>query len=263
MIRLCVYWCPKSAIFVGLFRSKFPLEVSDLSSFEKFSEHELVLSQRLVHATDVLSAESILRDQYLHGGSATGYDDALFTEENAPGSLFTELRPASDQKIFAYSFYPVEVPLLGKVILFTIDMDFLCGQDFRLFYHKTSPTQFGPYFMSVALSQVVFVRSNDAENMKFAHQHFMELDKQKNCVLQHSPHSGWSFATKFSNGGMGFTHKVNVVVLGGLEFEARMKVDSIEGKRAGSVSSGADLVLSLKFSAIQSSKGVAVAVCDP
>ena len=205
--------------------------------------HEGVLSQRLVHATHPSSADSILSEQFLRGGSATRYDTVLFTEPDAPRSLFAEIRPESEGTIFPYSFYPKDLPILGDVSILTVNMDVLCSPKFRMFYHKTSPTQFGPSSMtSAALSQVIFVHAQNSRALAFARKHFLEIDKRANRILTYvdEPEQegrSWTFATRVLDPERRVVrrHSVVVVILEGLTLDDVTKVERIAGRRTGMV----------------------------
>lgn len=170
--------------------SEYSISPYDLTS-NRFSAHDQVCSQKLIHATDTKSGDTIMGEQQFRGGNATSYDGVLFARDRrSPASFFTELRSASEGRIFPYSFYPVSVPVLDEVSILTIDMNFLVDSNYRMFYNKTSPTQFGPRFKLVAMSQVVFVHTSNADALEFACRNFIELDKCRNSVLSHPDRQG-------------------------------------------------------------------------
>lgn len=206
-----------------------------MESSHRFFKHDLVLSQRLIHSTDPKSARSIHKDQFLRGGFPTIDDGILFSGSNAPQTLFTEVRPASDVKMFGYSFYPVRVPLMGPIVMFTLHMKFLSRPQYRMFYNKSSGTQFGPQFNHVAVSQVVFVHEDSHDAVRFAEANMSELDKHWNSILRFSKDIGWTYATRFVDEDVHRPHKVVIGFLGGIRFVPEMNAETTNGKRAGSV----------------------------
>ena len=110
-----------------------------------------------------------------------------------------------------------------------------------MFYHKTSPKQYGPRFTHVALSQVIFVHRSDEKSLAFARQHFLPLDKRRNSVFRYQDRDKWTFATRVLHRGVDGqvahrSHKLVVVFLGGLRLETSANVEVLRGRRTGAVS---------------------------
>lgn len=127
---------------------------------------------------------SLIEQSHIIKGSKdpNGTYDGAMGNQDAPVSVYFGISPASDGLFFPMCRFPKRLKGGDPTSILTLNMAFLSGDGYRLFWVATTMTQYGRMYSSRAQTHVVFVRDGSREFL-FCLKYFVELEKRKNQIL--------------------------------------------------------------------------------